>query len=126
MTEQDLLQENEKLSARLKKAVEVFNEQKATIQRLTDERDAVIAKAKEAEEQDNQFFAQEEKIEELSNDLFKTKQEVQALEERLQKASDAYKKLQTELKSANSELAETNEIVNRQKEILSKISELCK
>ena len=40
---EQLKQENEKLNARLKKAITVFNEQKETIARLTEERDNAVS-----------------------------------------------------------------------------------
>lgn len=80
MTEQELLQENEKLKARLQKAITVFGEQKANIQRLTDERDSARAELtksnervaeleaanKEKDENDTKFFEQLQEIEDLS------------------------------------------------------------
>lgn len=83
MTEQELIQENEKLRARLQKAISVFTEQKNTISRLTVERDDAkeeLAKlnkriaqleevTKSIDEQDDNFFKQVEEIEDLSAKL---------------------------------------------------------
>lgn len=83
MTEQELIQENEKLRARLQKAITVFTEQKNTISRLTVERDDAkeeltklnerIAQLEEVtksiDEQDDNFFKQVEEIEDLSAKL---------------------------------------------------------
>ena len=83
MTEQELTQENEKLRARLQKAITVFTEQKNTISRLTVERDDAkeeltklnerIAQLEEVtksiDEQDDNFFKQVEEIEDLSAKL---------------------------------------------------------
>lgn len=83
MTEQELIQENEKLRARLQKAITVFTEQKNTISRLTVERDDAkeeLAKlneriaqleevTKSIDEQDDNFFKQVEEIEDLSAKL---------------------------------------------------------
>ena len=83
MTEQELTQENEKLRARLQKAITVFTEQKNTISRLTVERDDAkeeLAKlneriaqleevTKSIDEQDDNFFKQVEEIEDLSAKL---------------------------------------------------------
>jgi len=49
MTEQELQQEIDKLNARLKKAINVFNEQKNTIERLTTERDELKARTNDYE-----------------------------------------------------------------------------
>ena len=83
MTEQELIQENEKLRARLQKAITVFTKQKNTISRLTVERDDAkeeLAKlneriaqleevTKSIDEQDDNFFKQVEEIEDLSAKL---------------------------------------------------------
>ena len=76
MTEQELIQENEKLKGRLAKAIEVFKEQKENITALTEERDKAKAdadfqaakvqkleeKLAEKSENDDKFFEQEEEI----------------------------------------------------------------
>jgi len=76
MTEQELIQENEKLKGRLAKAIEVFKEQKENITTLTEERDKAKAdadfqaakvqkleeKLAEKSENDDKFFEQEEEI----------------------------------------------------------------
>jgi chromosome segregation ATPase len=87
MTEQELLQENEKLNGRLQKAITVFGEQKATITRLTEERDSanadieklknriaeLEAKANEASENDAKFFEQLNEIQVLEGRVNKLK-----------------------------------------------------
>ena len=112
MTEQELIQENEKLTARLKKAVEVFNEQKATIARQTEEIESLKAKAAEAENKDSEFFDQVNEIETLKTDLNEAKEnyltadkKVQELTVRLEKATEEYKKLKEELKKTTGRLA---------------------
>ena len=79
MTVEELTLENERLNGRLKKAIQVFNEQKATINRLTEERDsanAEIEKLKsriseleksvaENSENDSKFFEQIQEIDDL-------------------------------------------------------------
>jgi chromosome segregation ATPase len=81
MTEQEIKQENEKLKARLNKAVEVFKEQKENIDRLTAERDkaqadctiltervkTLEAKFEEKSEQDDKFFDQLNEIQQLED-----------------------------------------------------------
>lgn len=78
--EKDLIQENEKLTARLKKAVEVFNEQKATITRQSEEIAALKAKAAEAESKDSEFFDQVNEIEKLKDELANVKKELETKE----------------------------------------------
>lgn len=110
MTEQELIQENEKLTARLKKAVEVFNEQKATITRQAEEIESLKQKAAEGEKKDNEFFEQVNEIEKLKEELTETNKElteannnyfvadkkVQELTVRIAKATSEYKKLKEE------------------------------
>ena len=79
--EKDLIQENEKLTARLKKAVEVFNEQKATIARQAEEIAALKAKAAEGENKDNEFFEQVNEITKLTEELAKERADGAAKEE---------------------------------------------
>ena len=119
MTEQELIQENEKLTARLKKAVEVFNEQKATIARLTEEVESLKTKAEQANEKDNEFFDQVNEIENLKAELaeandnyFTADKKVQELTVRIAKATDEYKKLKSELETAN-QVAEAEKAVSQ-------------
>lgn len=93
MTEQELVQENEKLKARLQKAITVFGEQKANIARLTEERDSARteqAKLEERikaleevsranEENDTKFFNQLEEIETLTTQLNSANEELDGL-----------------------------------------------
>lgn len=83
MTEQELIQENTKLQARLQKAVEVFKEQKADIQRLTEEKSVCVSEnerlqkrineleklAEDKNEKDDQFFEQVQEIENLKSTI---------------------------------------------------------
>lgn len=104
MSEQELLQENEKLKGRLNKAASVFKEQKATIERLTQERDQARTElAKELEktaeletriaekdQEDSKFFEQveeiqklEDTVEDFKNQLIEQTKETNKLEETL-------------------------------------------
>lgn len=79
MTPEELIQENEKLKARLNKAVEVFKQQKSDIERLSSERDEAKAALEKSEtrvkelevknsenaENDAKFFELVEEIENL-------------------------------------------------------------
>ena len=80
---EQLRQENEKLNARLKKAITVFNEQKETISRLTEERDNAVsiveskdalitdlrAKIAEKDADDTKFFEQLQEIDNLNEEI---------------------------------------------------------
>lgn len=112
MTEQELLQENEKLKARLQKAITVFGEQKANIQRLTEERDSArkeITKANERiteleeltaknDENDTKFFEQVQEIEDLSAAK-------KSLEDSLSKTESALKTTTEQLQNTTADLA---------------------
>lgn len=88
--EKDLIQENEKLTARLKKAVEVFNEQKATITRQSEEIAALKAKAAEAESKDSEFFDQVNEIEKLKDELANVKKELETKENKIKGLTEEY------------------------------------
>lgn len=97
MTEQELLQENEKLNGRLQKAITVFSEQKATITRLTEERDSANA---DIEKLKNRIAELEAKANEASDNdakFFEQLNEIQVLEGRVNKlkndCEDAYDKI---------------------------------
>lgn len=112
MTEQELLQENEKLKARLQKAIAVFGEQKTNIQRLTEERDSArkeLMKANERiteleeltaknDENDTKFFEQVQEIEDLSAAK-------KSLEDSLSKTESALKTTTEQLQNTNADLA---------------------
>ena len=112
MTEQELLQENEKLKARLQKAIAVFGEQKTNIQRLTEERDSArkeLMKANERiteleeltaknDENDTKFFEQVQEIEDLSAAK-------KSLEDSLSKTESALKTTTEQLQNTTADLA---------------------
>lgn len=112
MTEQELLQENEKLKARLQKAIAVFGEQKTNIQRLTEERDSArkeLMKANERiteleeltaknDENDTKFFEQVQEIEDLSAAK-------KSLEDSLGKTESALKTTTEQLQNTTADLA---------------------
>lgn len=118
MTQEELQQENEKLTARLKKAVEVFNEQKATITRQAEEIESLKQKAAEGEKKDNEFFDQVNEIETLKVELTKVKDERDKALERIEKAGVAYKKLQEEHDSIEKESKKQEDKLNRIEKIL--------
>lgn len=138
-TIEKLTQENEKLNGRLRKAIQVFNDQKANILRLESERDTLTVrveeletKQKEIEEQDTNFFAQEEEIaklqtlnENLHNRLVQIEADKKALEgkyeERKQDLFDTQAQVE-ELKTKNKtlggkNLALTNEVKQKEEYI---------
>lgn len=96
MTEQEILlkEENQKLNARLTKAIKVFTDQKEEIARLTKERNDAKAsledsesrikgleeKLKANEENDNNFFEQLKEIEKLNNENLDLKNALEARE----------------------------------------------
>lgn len=129
---EDLKQENEKLNARLQKAVQVFTEQKATIKRLTEERDAAVAKTSAAEAADEQFFAQEQeinnlntKISELTEQHNLVTEERDALLVRIEKASEAFKKQKEEIESLTADLNSSDEELAKAKEYIVRMEEEC-
>ena len=138
MTEQELIQENEKLNARLQKAASVFAEQKATIKRLTEERDAAVAKTGEAEKQDELFFEQQNEIESLKSqvveltDQNKTQEtSIEDLKDRLQTAQAVFKTQKAtiqELEDNNTrlttDLTKANETIDGLNQTLQSIREL--
>ena len=125
MTEQELIQENEKLNARLKKAIDVFKEQKENITRLTEERDSakqeitrldtrvqeLEAKVAESSENDSKFFDLLNEIEVIKEKAKGLEADKASLEESLthsetvrQQALDEGKKLKTYLDEAQEEI----------------------
>jgi len=98
MSEQELLQENEKLKGRLNKATSVFKEQKATIERLTQERDQartdlakelektteLESKITEKDQEDSKFFEQVEEIQKLEESVEEKKNEIDKLKQTLE------------------------------------------
>ena len=85
--------EIDKLNGRLKKAVQVFNEQKANIERLTSERDDALqtikvrdgrideleSKLAEKEQDDNKFFEQLQEIDTLNETVSNLEKSVESL-----------------------------------------------
>ena len=135
MTEQELLQENEKLNGRLQKAITVFGEQKATITRLTEERDSanadieklknriteLEAKANEASENDAKFFEQLNEIQVLEGRVNKLKNDCEDAYERIAQKEQEVKEAQAEATAyhaqvdATAKLLADNEALNDQK-----------
>lgn len=118
MTQEELQQENEKLTARLKKAVDVFNEQKATIARQAEEIESLKQKAAEGEKKDNEFFEQVNEIEQLKSTISSITEERDKALERIEKAGTAYKKLQEERDLILDESAKRQDKLDRIEKIL--------
>jgi chromosome segregation ATPase len=97
MTEQELLQENEKLNGRLQKAITVFGEQKATITRLTEERDSANADIEKLKNRIAELEAKANEASENDAKFFEQVNEIQVLERRVHKlesdCEDAYNKI---------------------------------
>ena len=120
MTEQELIQANEKLNARLQKAVEVFNEQKTTIARLTEERDAARAELQKAQEtisvleekveqasaKDDTFFEQVKEIDELNKQLEAERNEKKAAQEAHDVAQKSLKETKAKVQTIQTEFTQ--------------------
>lgn len=104
MTEQELLQENEKLKARLQKAITVFGEQKTNIQRLTDERDSARNELAKVNERVSELEAASKDKDENDTKFFEQLQEIDDL-------SAAKKQLEENLNDVQTKLASTEELL---------------
>lgn len=99
-----LKSENEKLQGRLKKAVDVFNEQKNDITRLTSERDAALNALKEKEALIAEFEA---KLQEKSQDdgkFFEALGEIDALNETVATQAQKIEEQNKEISNAREKL----------------------
>ena len=99
-----LKSENEKLQGRLKKAVDVFNEQKNDITRLTSERDAALNSLKEKEALIEEFEA---KLQEKSQDdgkFFEALGEIDALNETVATQAQKIEEQNKEISNAREKL----------------------
>lgn len=131
-----LKSENEKLQGRLKKAVDVFNEQKNDITRLTSERDAALnalkekealiaefeAKLQEKSQDDGKFFEALGEIDTL-NETIAT--QAQKIEEQNKEISNAREKLEGMMNSMTTLVGSiktgADAIMSNAKDILSSI-----
>ena len=104
MTEQELLQENEKLKARLQKAITVFGEQKTNIHRLTDERDSARNELAKVNERVSELEAASKDKDENDTKFFEQLQEIDDL-------SAAKKQLEENLNDVQTKLASTEELL---------------
>lgn len=99
-----LKSENEKLQGRLKKAVDVFNEQKNDITRLTSERDAALNTLKEKEALIAEF---ESKLQEKSQDdgkFFEALGEIDTLNETVATQAQKIEEQNKEISNAREKL----------------------
>ena len=99
-----LKSENEKLQGRLKKAVDVFNEQKNDITRLTSERDAALNALKEKEALIAEF---ESKLQEKRQDdgkFFEALGEIDALNETVATQAQKIEEQNKEISNAREKL----------------------
>ena len=99
-----LKSENEKLQGRLKKAVDVFNEQKNDITRLTSERDAALEALKEKEALIAEFEA---KLQEKSQDdgkFFEALGEIDTLNETVATQAQKIEEQNKEISNAREKL----------------------
>ena len=110
--------EVDKLNGRLKKAVQVFNEQKANIERLTTERENALSALKdregritelesklaEKEQDDNKFFEQLQEIDTLNETVAELQKSVAVLMEKNDELKSKKKKKGTLLESAHTKI----------------------
>lgn len=144
MTEQELIQENEKLNQRLTKAIEVFKEQKENIVRLTQERDeakealdkkeATIielrTKLDEKSGSDEKFFEQVNEIQDLKRQVNKLKNDCDEAVNAIKQRDQEIQTLQTEaagfqmqVDTANKLLADNENLMNSKLKALNDIIE---
>lgn len=109
MTEQELLQENEKLNGRLQKAITVFGEQKATITRLTEERDSANADIEKLKKRIAEFEADANKASENDTKFFEQVNEIQVL-------NLTVSKLKSECENANNTIEQKNREIDALKD----------
>ena len=137
MTEQELIQENEKLKSRLNKAVEVFKQQKSDIERVSAERDEAKtalekceARVKELEvknrenaENDAKFFELVEEIESLKDQKVKIEQERKEFGELKEQEIQQLQSEKTAIEnSMNSKVEAIKEYLTGEKELLKALS----
>lgn len=117
--------EIDKLNGRLKKAVQVFNEQKANIERLTSERDDALqtikvrdgrideleSKLAEKEQDDNKFFEQLQEIDTLNENVTELQKSVESLMGRNDELKSELDKKGTLLESAHAKIASLEKVV---------------
>lgn len=129
MTEQELIQENDKLNARLKKAIQVFSEQKVTIERLTAERDdarndkttleervkELEAKQAEADENDAKFFDQLSEIDALKGNIEQINGELKSTKELAEKYKKRGMELSQEVQADKAEIEAAKAEIDRVK-----------
>ena len=117
--------EIDKLNGRLKKAVQVFNEQKTNIERLTSERDDALqtikvrvarideleSKLAEKEQDDNKFFEQLQVIDTLNETITELQKSVAVLMEKNDELKSELDKKGTLLESADTKIASLEKVV---------------
>ena len=142
MTEQELIQENEKLNQRLTKAIEVFKEQKENIVRLTQERDeakgaldkkeAIITelrtKLDEKSGSDEKFFEQvneiqglKRSVQELENSFDEAKNTIVQKDQEIKKLQTEAAGFQMQVDTANKLLADNENLMNNKLKALNDI-----
>ena len=133
MTEQELIQENEKLNQRLTKAIEVFKEQKENIVRLTQERDeakgaldkkeatitTLRVKLDEKSSSDEKFFEQvneiqglKRSVQELEKAFDEEKNTIEQKDQEIQKLQTEAAGFQMQVDTANKLLADNENLMN--------------
>lgn len=133
---QTLQSENEKLNARLRKAIQVFNQQKADIERLESEKEVLTKRVDELEvqvsanaENDTKFFEQLQEIDNLNSLLEdannaitahtenydklakETSETISTLEGKVEDLTSKNKSLNGKLLSANNEIKKQEDYI---------------
>lgn len=131
MTIEELQAENDKLNARLQKAITVFAEQKANITRLTEERDSVNtevdrlkktvseleAKVSSASENDDKFFEQLQEIDTLKTKIVDKDITIERIKEEKEAQVEQVKSLTADLDKAQSDIVEKDATIEKSREI---------
>lgn len=102
--------ENEKLNARLQKAITVFGEQKASITRLTEERDAANTEIQKLKERIVEFEKKEAENSEQDSKFFDQLKEIEDLKEQTNAYAQKYEALQKEYEA---EGAKKDELITK-------------
>lgn len=120
---EQLRQENEKLNARLKKAITVFNEQKETIARLTEERDNAVSvvEAKDALITDLRAKIAEKDADDTK--FFEQLQEIGTLNEEIKNQKTLYDDLTSQLSEQTKQLEEKTKECNNLNNVISDLDD---
>lgn len=134
---EQLKQENEKLNVRLKKAITVFNEQKETISRLTEERDSAVSvveakdalitdlrnKIAEKDVDDTKFFEQLQEIDALNEEIKNQKTLYDEVVLQLSERTKEFEEATKECVHLNNTISDLDETINDMNSKIAKLEE---